>query len=64
MAGLDFSELIRRYREALGQAQSSQGKTVPGGGHMVPKPGLIKFAAIAIVVFFIFSGSLVIIGLG
>ena len=31
---------------------------------MVPKPGLIKFAAIAIVVFLIFSGSLVIIGPG
>src|SRR5512141_2488482 len=64
MAGLDFSELLRRYREALGQAQSSQGKTVPGGGHMGPKPGLIKVAAIVIVVFLIFSGSLVIIGPG
>jgi regulator of protease activity HflC (stomatin/prohibitin superfamily) len=64
MAGLDFSELLRRYREALGQAQSSQGKTVPGGGYMGPKPGLIKFAAIAVVVFLLFSGALVIIGPG
>jgi regulator of protease activity HflC (stomatin/prohibitin superfamily) len=64
MAGLDFSELLRRYREALGQAQSSQGKSVPGGVHMAPKPGLIKVAAIVIVVFLIFSGSLVIIGPG
>src|SRR5512140_36615 len=64
VAGLDFSELLRRYREALGQAQSSQGKTVPGGGSMAPKPGLIKVAAIVIVVFLIFSGSLVIIGPG
>ena len=64
MAGLDFSELIRRYKEALGQAHSTQGKTVPGGGSMVPRQGLIKFAAIAVVVFFIFSGSLVIIGPG
>jgi regulator of protease activity HflC (stomatin/prohibitin superfamily) len=64
MAGLDFSELLRRYREALGQAQSSQGKTVPGGGSMAPKPGLIKFAIIAIVVVFVFSGSLVIVGPG
>jgi regulator of protease activity HflC (stomatin/prohibitin superfamily) len=31
---------------------------------MVPKPGLIKFAIIAIVVFFVFSGSLVIVGPG
>jgi regulator of protease activity HflC (stomatin/prohibitin superfamily) len=64
MAGLDFSELLRRYREALGQAQSSQGKTVPGGGYMGPKPGLIKVVAIVIVVFLIFSGSLVIVGPG
>jgi regulator of protease activity HflC (stomatin/prohibitin superfamily) len=64
MAGLDFSELLRRYREALGQAQSSQGKTVPGGGYMGPKPGLIKVVAVVIVVFLIFSGSLVIIGPG
>jgi regulator of protease activity HflC (stomatin/prohibitin superfamily) len=64
MAGIDFSELLRRYREALGQAQSSQGKTVPGGGSMVPKPGLIKFAAIVIVLVFVFSGSLVIVGPG
>jgi regulator of protease activity HflC (stomatin/prohibitin superfamily) len=64
MAGLDFSELFRRYKEALGQAQSSQGKTVPGGGSMPPKLGLIKFGIIAIVVFFLFSGSLVIVGPG
>jgi len=64
MAGLDFSELLRRYREALGQAQSSQGKTVPGGGYMGPKPGLIKVVAVVIVVFLIFSGSLVIVGPG
>jgi len=64
MAGLDFSELLRRYREALGQAQSSQGKTVPGGGYMGPKPGLIKVVIIAIVVVFVFSGSLVIVGPG
>jgi prohibitin 2 len=64
MAGLDFSELLRRYREALGQAQSSQGKTVPGGGYMGPKPGLIKVVIIAIVVLFVFSGSLVIVGPG
>jgi regulator of protease activity HflC (stomatin/prohibitin superfamily) len=64
MAGLDFSELLRRYREALGQAQSSQGKTVPGGGYMGPKPGLIKVVAVVIVLFVIFSGSLVIIGPG
>lgn len=64
MAGLDFSELLRRYKEALGQAQSTQGKTVPGGGSMPPKLGLIKFAAIAIVVFLLFSGSLVIVGPG
>ena len=64
MAGLDFSELLRRYREALGQAQSSRGKTVPGGGYMGPKPGLIKFAIIAIVLVFVFSGSLVIVGPG
>jgi regulator of protease activity HflC (stomatin/prohibitin superfamily) len=64
MAGLDFSELLRRYREALGQAQSSQGKTVPGGGYMGPKPGLIKVVAVVIVIFVIFSGSLVIIGPG
>jgi regulator of protease activity HflC (stomatin/prohibitin superfamily) len=64
VAGLDFSELFRRYKEALGQAQSSQGKTVPGGGSMAPKSRLIKIAAIAIVVFLIFSGSLVIIGPG
>ena len=31
---------------------------------MVPKPGLIKFAIIAIVVVFVFSGSLVIVGPG
>jgi len=64
MAGPDFSELLRRYREALGKAKSSQGKTVPGGGYMGPKPGLIKVAAIVFVVFLIFSGSLVIIGPG
>jgi regulator of protease activity HflC (stomatin/prohibitin superfamily) len=64
MAGLDFSELLRRYREALGQAQSSQGKTVPGGGSMVPKLGLVKFAAVVIVLFVVFSGSLVIVGPG
>jgi regulator of protease activity HflC (stomatin/prohibitin superfamily) len=64
MAGLDFSELLRRYREALGQAQSSRGKTVPGGGYMGPKPGLIKVAIIAIVLVFVFSGSLVIVGPG
>jgi len=64
MAGLDFSELLRRYREALGQAQSSRGKTVPGGGYMGPKPGLIKVVAVVIVVFLVFSGSLVIIGPG
>jgi regulator of protease activity HflC (stomatin/prohibitin superfamily) len=64
MAGFDFSELLRRYREALGQAQSSQGKTVPGGGYMGPKPGLIKVVAVVIVLFVIFSGSLVIIGPG
>jgi regulator of protease activity HflC (stomatin/prohibitin superfamily) len=64
MAGLDFSELLRRYREALGQAQSSQGKTVPGGGYMGPKPGLIKVVAVVVVLFVIFSGSLVIIGPG
>ena len=29
---------------------------------MGPKPGLIKFVAIVIVVFLIFSGSLVIVG--
>jgi regulator of protease activity HflC (stomatin/prohibitin superfamily) len=62
--GLDFSELIRRYKDALGKAQSSQGKTVPGGGSMVPRQGLIKYAAIAVVVFFLLSGSLVIIGPG
>jgi regulator of protease activity HflC (stomatin/prohibitin superfamily) len=62
--GLDFSELIRRYKDALGKAQSSQGKTVPGGGSMVPRQGLIKYAAIAVVVFLLLSGSLVIIGPG
>jgi regulator of protease activity HflC (stomatin/prohibitin superfamily) len=64
MAGFDFSELLRRYKEALGQAQSTQGRTVPGGGGMPPKLGLIKFGIIAIVVFFVFSGSLVIVGPG
>ncbi|HEU4950239.1 MAG TPA: prohibitin family protein [Candidatus Deferrimicrobiaceae bacterium] len=64
MPGLDFSELIRRYKDALGKAQSSQGKTVPGGGSMVPRQGLIKYAAIAVVVFLLLSGSLVIIGPG
>ena len=59
MAGLDFSELLRRYREALGRAQSSQGKTVPGGGYMGPKPGLIKVVAVVIVIFVIFSLSLI-----
>src|SRR5512139_181850 len=64
VAGPDFSEIFRRYKEALGQAQSSQGRSVPGGGSTMPKPGLVKFVALAVVVFIVVSGSLVVVGPG
>jgi len=64
VSGPDFSEIFRRYKEALGQAQQSQGKNVPGGGGMAPKLGLIKFAVIALAVIVILSGALVIVGPG
>jgi len=64
VSGPDFSEIFRRYKEALGQAQQSQGKNVPGGGSMSPKLGLIKFAVIALAVVVILSGALVIVGPG
>jgi regulator of protease activity HflC (stomatin/prohibitin superfamily) len=64
MSGPDFSDIFRRYKEALGQAQQSQGKNVPGGGSMSPKLGLIKFAIVALVVVVVLSGALVIVGPG
>jgi regulator of protease activity HflC (stomatin/prohibitin superfamily) len=64
MSGPDFSDIFRRYKEALGQAQQSEGKNIPGGRSMPPKLGLIKFAILALVVVVILSGALVIVGPG
>jgi regulator of protease activity HflC (stomatin/prohibitin superfamily) len=64
MSGNDFSEIFRRYKDALGQAQQSQGKNVPGGERMAPKLGLIKFAIFALVVGVLLSGATVIVGPG
>ena len=64
MTGPDFSEIFRRYKEALGQAQQSEGKNIPGGRSMPTKLGLIKFAVLALVVVVVLSGALVIVGPG
>jgi regulator of protease activity HflC (stomatin/prohibitin superfamily) len=64
VSGPDFSEIFRRYKEALGQAQHSEGKTIPGGGSMQPKLGFLKFAIIALIVVIGVSSSVVIVGPG
>ena len=64
MSGQDFSEIFRRYKEALGHAQQSEGKSVPGGGNMFKKLGFAGIVALAVILFFVISASLVIVGPG
>jgi hypothetical protein len=62
--GPDFSEIFRRYKEALGQAQQSEGKTIPGGGKMSSKFGFLGFAIPALLLVILVSSSVVIVGPG
>jgi len=62
--GPDFSEIFRRYKEALGQAQQSEGKNIPGGGKMSSKFGFLGFAIPALLVVILLSASVVIVGPG
>jgi len=62
--GPDFSEIFRRYKEALGQAQQSEGKNIPGGGNMSSKFGFLGFAIPALLVVILVSASIVIVGPG
>ncbi len=64
MPGPDFSEIFRRYKEALGQAQQSEGKTIPGGGKMSSKFGFLGFAIPALLLVILVSSSVVIVGPG
>lgn len=64
MSGPDFSEIFRRYKEALGQAQQSEGKTIPGGGKMSSKFGFLGFAIPALLLVILISASVVIVGPG
>ena len=64
MPGPDFSEIFRRYKEALGQAQQSEGKNIPGGGKMSSKFGFLGFAIPALLVVILLSASVVIVGPG
>jgi len=64
MPGPDFSEIFRRYKEALRQAQQSEGKNIPGGGSMPPKLGFLKFAILALIILVALSSSVVIVGPG
>ncbi|MCL1926476.1 MAG: prohibitin family protein [Syntrophorhabdaceae bacterium] len=64
MSGQDFSEIFRRYKEALGNAQQSEGKSVPGGGNMFKKLGFAGIVMLAIILFFVISASVVIVGPG
>ena len=64
MSGPDFTDIFRRYKEALGQAQQSEGKTVPGGENMFKKFGFAGIVAIALLLFIVISASVVIVGPG
>ncbi len=64
MSGPDFSEIFRRYKEALGQAQQSDGKNIPGGGKMSSKFGFLGFAIPALLLVILLSSSVVIVGPG
>jgi len=64
VSGPDFSEIFRRYKEALGQAQQSEGKNIPGGGKMSSKFGFLGFAIPALLLVIIVSASVVIVGPG
>ncbi len=64
MSGPDFSEIFRRYKEALGQAKQSEGKNVPGGGKMSSKYGFLGFAIPALLLVVLLSASVVIVGPG
>jgi len=64
VSGPDFSEIFRRYKEALGQAQQSEGKNIPGGGKMSSKFGFLGFAIPAFLLVILVSASVVIVGPG
>ena len=64
MSGPDFSDVFRRYKEALGKAQQSHGKTVPGGENMFQKFGFFRVVACAVLLFILLSSSVVIVGPG
>jgi len=64
VSGPDFSEIFRRYKEALGQAQQSEGKNIPGGGKMSSKYGFLGFAIPALLLVILVSASVVIVGPG
>jgi len=64
VSGQDFSEIFRRYKEALGHAQQSEGKSVPGGGNMFQRFGFVGIVIIAIALVFLVSTSVVIVGPG
>lgn len=64
MSGPDFSEIFRRYKEALGQARKSEGKTIPGGGNMSSKFGYLGIAIPVLLVAVLLFSSVVIVGPG